>query len=84
MNKILIIATALFFFVTLNVNAEIVNKITITGNKRISSETIKVLGNISIQKNFEKKQLNNLLKRLYETDFFSDVKIDLNNGELRI
>ncbi len=84
MNKILLIASTLFIFITLKVSAEIVNKITITGNKRISSETIKVLGNISTKKNLEKKDLNNLLKKLYDTNFFNDVKLSFDNGDLMI
>ena len=84
MNKIFLIATALFFFITHSTSAEVYNKITITGNKRISSESIKVLGNISKEKNYDKKELNDLLKKLYETNFFNDVKININNGELCI
>ena len=84
MNKIFLIATALFFFITHSTSAEVFNKITITGNKRISSESIKVLGNISKEKNYDKKELNDLLKKLYETNFFNDVKININNGELFI
>ena len=74
----------IFCFWITYVNAEIVQKITITGNKRISSDSIKVLGNISTQKNFEKKDLNNLLKKLYDTNFFNDIKLSLENGELII
>ena len=36
-------------------SSEIVNNIIISGNKRISSETIKVLGNISTKINLEKR-----------------------------
>ncbi len=72
------------FFVATTVSAEIINNIKISGNKRISSETIKVLGNIDIQKNLEQKDLNILLKKLYETNFFKDINISLNNGDLNI
>ena len=64
--------------------SEIVNNITINGNKRISSESIKVLGNISTQKNLEKKDLNNLLKKLYDTNFFKDVNLSFDKGNLII
>ncbi len=74
----------IFFFWITSVNSEIINKITITGNKRITSESIKVLGNISTQKNLEKKDLNDLLKKLYDTNFFNDVNISIQNGELII
>ena len=65
-------------------SSEIVNNIIISGNKRISSETIKVLGNISTKINLEKKDLNDVLKKLYETNFFEDINLDFNNGNLTI
>ena len=65
-------------------SSEIVNKITVLGNKRITSETIKVLGNVSTQKNLEKNNLNNILKKLYETNFFNDIKLSLERGELTL
>ena len=46
MNKILLTLCTLIYFINLGVNAEIINKVTIDGNKRISDETIKVLGKI--------------------------------------
>ena len=72
MNKILLILTALFYIFSLNVNADTINKITISGNKRISDETIKVLGDIYDKSEIEKDDLNDLLKRLYDTNFFKD------------
>jgi len=65
-------------------NAAQIDKIIIEGNKRISSETIKVLGGVSTQKDFNDKDLNNLLKNLYNTNFFNDVRISFENGELKI
>jgi outer membrane protein assembly factor BamA len=63
-----------FFYFTFNVNAEIINNIEISGNKRISKETILVLGDISPNKNLNKDDLNNSFKNLYETNFFQDIK----------
>ena len=84
MIKFLVKISVLTLLFTNFVLAEILNKITITGNKRISEETIKVLGNISTKKDFNEKNLNNLLKNLYETNFFADIDISLKNGELKI
>ena len=58
------------FFICGYSYAEIIKDISVSGNKRISSETIKVLGDITIQKDFDKNELNNILKKLYETNFF--------------
>ncbi len=84
MNKLVLILCAFFYFFTLNVSAETVNKITITGNKRISDETIKVLGGISNVSEIENSNLNDLLKKLYDTNFFDDIKISLSDKELKI
>jgi outer membrane protein insertion porin family len=63
---------------------EVVNKINISGNKRISYETILVLGQASLGKNLSDADLNDILKNLYDTNFFSDIKITLNNNILNI
>ena len=58
MNKLL----AFFLIIFLNffpINAEIVKKIEIDGNKRISDETIKVYGDIkNLDRNFTKQDLD--------------------------
>ena len=73
-----------FFYLTFNVNAEILENIEITGNKRISKETIMVLGDISPNKNLNKDDLNNSFKSLYETNFFQDIKFKTENNVLYI
>ena len=84
MNKILLILCTSFYLLTLNAHAETINNITINGNKRISNDSIKVLAGISDKSEIEKNELNNLLKKLYDTNFFKDIKISLNNGKLKI
>ena len=55
-------------------NTEIVKEIIIEGNKRVSEETIKVYGEIEINKDFTETDINKTLNNLYETDFFENVK----------
>jgi len=62
--------------------SEIVKKIDIQGNKRISSETIVIFGDISLGKNYEEKDINQLIKKLYETTFFSNISVELINNKL--
>ena len=50
--------------------AETIKKIEISGNQRISNESIIVLGDIQINKEFNDETLNSSLKKLYETFFF--------------
>ncbi len=83
MNKFYLFLTILFFSFSI-LKAETVNKIIIDGNKRVSNETIKLYGQIEINKDYKEKDLNLILKNLYETNFFEDVKISLKNNTLNI
>ena len=79
--------TAILIFSLLlfaNLKAELVNNIKITGNNKISIETIKIYGDIQSDKNYSEIDLNRILNNLYETNFFEDVKISINNNTLEI
>ena len=72
----------LLFFTTQSLNAEIVKSLKILGNERVSEETIKVYGEIEIGKNYKESDLNTILQNLYSTNFFEDVQINLEGGNL--
>lgn len=74
----------LSFYSLVNLKAETVNSIKITGNNKISIETIKIYGDIQLDKNYSEIDLNRILNNLYETDFFEDVKVSVNNNILEI
>ena len=74
----------ILFFLTSTSFAEVVKKIDIKNNLRISDETIKVLGNFDIGDDLSKNDLNKILKNLYTTDFFKDLTISLENNILNI
>ena len=77
----------IIFFLTLfnNSFAEIVNEIKINGNKRVSTETIQVYGQIKpLNSDFTKSDINKILKNLYETNFFEDIDISIKNKTLII
>ena len=77
--------TILFLFGFLfQASAEALKKVKISGNKRISKETILVLGDISIGNELTTESLNNSLKKLYDTNFFSDIKLSQENDILII
>ena len=78
------IYTTLFFFVFFNLSAEIVQKLEVKGNSRISAETIKVYGEINIGQDYSAFDVNKILKNLYNTNFFEDVKISLDSNILNI
>ena len=81
-----IFVSIVLFITFLNVNSysEVVEKIEIKGNERISNETIIVFGDIAIGKNYEKSDVNSLIKKLYETTFFSNISVELENNKLSI
>jgi len=78
------IYTALFLLLSFNLSAEIVQKLEVKGAQRFTDETIKVYGEISFGKDYSAFDLNQILKNLYKTNFFEDVKISLSNGVLDI
>jgi len=78
------IYTTLFLLFFYNLSAEIIQKIEVKGNDRISEKTIEVYGEITIGKDYSAFDINNILKNLYNTNFFENIKISLNNGVLNI
>ena len=74
----------LLFFLQLFFNsvchAEIIKKIQIDGNNRISKSTITLFSKLKVGKEIKSSDLNNALKELYKTDYFKNVKINLNSG----
>ena len=65
-------------------NADIIEKITIKGNDRISSETISVFSSIKKGENLTSDKINQIINNLYETKFFENISANFNNGELII
>ena len=84
LKKIFVTFILIFTFSILNSYAEVVDKIEVDGNERISLETIVIFGDISVGKNYESSDINLLIKKLYETTFFSKISINLENNILKI
>ena len=84
MLKFLLNLVIIFFLNFSAVCAEIIENVDIKGNKRISKETILVLGNIKTGILYENSDLNEILKNLYETKFFSDIDLNINENTLKI
>ncbi len=81
--KLLIIVFSTVFFSTLNADQEL-KEIIISGNERVSDETIKVYGEIKLNKEINEAEVNKILKKLYETNFFEDIKIKLEKNTLKL
>ena len=83
--KKLFISIILFFiFLSAHSHAEVVKKIEIKGNERISAETITIFGDISVGKNYEISDINSLIKKLYDTTFFSNISVVVKNNILSV
>jgi len=71
-----------FLILTSTLFAEI-KKVDIVGNKRVNSATIDSLVDKKII-NIDSIYINNLTKKIYDTDFFADVKVSFNQDILTI
>lgn len=64
--------------------AQIIENIVISGNKRISDNTIKVYSKLDQYESFNENNLNQILKDLYKTDFFKDINISIKDNVLYV
>ena len=72
----------IFLILTNNLFAEI-KKVNIVGNSRVNSTTIESLVDKKIN-SIDSIYINNLTKKIYDTDFFADVKVSFNQEILTI
>jgi len=84
MRKIIFLTQILLFLLINSVYAEKIEKIFISGNERISNETIIIFGEINLDEDFNENKLNLILKKLYKTNFFEDVKLNITNNTLNV
>ena len=81
LNKIFLFLL-LFLLIINNAYSEIIKKIEISGNDRIPDETIKMLTNIKVNDDVSQSDINNLIKNLYETNFFENIQVKFSNNIL--
>ena len=84
--KFKIIITTFLLLVLFNTsgNSEIINKITISGNDRIPDDTIEMFANVKISDDIDTEGLNQILNELYNTNFFENVSVNLEDNNLNI
>jgi len=73
----------IFFLILTNVSLAEIKKVNIVGNTRVNSATIESLVDKKIA-NIDTIFINNLTKKIYDTDFFADVRISYNQDVLTI
>ena len=76
------LSLTLLFFLTIKSNATIINNVEVKNNNRISKETIITYGNIIIGKDYSQEDLNDIIKRLYQTNFFKNISLKLDDKTL--
>ena len=82
--KILSYNILIFLFLYKITYGEIINKIQIIGNERVPDETIKMLSNVEINSEISQKEINNIIKSLYETNFFENIEVTFSKNILKI
>ena len=82
MINLLIKIITIFFFLLSFANAETLKKFEISGNKRISDQTIIIFSEIKINEEITKTKLDEVIKRLYKTSFFKDINLSFENQTL--
>ena len=85
MNKIFSRLIFIFFiFLQMPALGEKINNIKISGNERISNETILMFSDINLNDKIDNQIINQTLKNLYETNFFEDISIEYDQDTLFI
>ena len=79
-NKKIVIYLILNLILSFNANSDIIKKFSISGNERVSDETIIIFSKLKIGNKINDSILNESLKDLYLTNYFEDIKISDNNG----
>ena len=75
------IIVGLLFLLT-TARAVVINDIKVNNNQRISKETILTYGDIKLNKEYNQKQLNKIIKDLYDTNFFKDISLRIDGQTL--
>ena len=83
--KILLLSFLLNFLVFSSFSfSEIIKKIEITGNNRISDETILMFSKVDTGQSVKNNKINEILKDLYNSNFFSNISVKIEKNILFI
>jgi len=77
----------ILLLILININttySDIIKKIEVQGNDRLATQTIILFSGLNINDKIDSYDLNNAFKKLYETDYFKDIKINIDNGFISI
>ena len=77
----------IIFLLTLNPTyafSEIIKKIEVFGNERLSSKTVILFSELDLNDDISSYELNDSFKKLFETNYFKDINITFVNGLIKI
>ena len=74
----------IFFSISSISFSEIVKEIKVEGNERVSDQSIEMFSNIKIGDDVDQDELNQILKNVYDSKFFKNVKVTLKDNILTI
>lgn len=63
-------------------NGQFINNVTVRGNQRVESQTVLAYLNLEAGEVYTAQDINQAMKRLFDTGFFSDVRVQRDNGTL--
>ena len=84
MLKLFIQLILLYILLVFSAYSKNYEKIFVNGNERISNETILVFSEIQDNKALDENSINEILKKLYKSGFFKDVKVKIESNNLII
>ena len=86
MNFLKFFLNLLFFLLVFNLKAssDVIEKFNIEGNQRISDNTIILFSDTNIGQKITNNDLNIILNKLYNTQYFENIKLSLKNNILNI
>ena len=84
MSKFIIQIFVVILLVTVSVRSEEFDSILIKGNERISDETILIFSELPNNQSLDENSINTVLKKLYNSGYFKDVLIKVENKILVI
>lgn len=84
MFKKILISFGLLYLLTNFSSAEVVKKIVVKNNVRISTQNIINFSKIDLGQDINNRNLNDATKLLYETSFFNEIKVSLSDNVLTI
>ena len=83
-NRIFLFIFSINILILSNSFSEIINEIKISGNDRIPNETVLMFSSVSINDDIDNDKINDILKQLYDTGFFTNVNVNFDNNVLKI